>query len=137
MQEDKFSLKVNLCECFSYAFISNLGYSTRRNSLFFFMNIKNYITWNFSHFLRHAVWKDVSNDKEKQERVNLLSLETYILSKTFTVHSLYYQILESSKERSLQAKLVFYFLFLWNAVLGSAVFFLCFMWRISSNDIKQ
>ena len=27
MQEDKFSLKANLEECFSYAFISNLGYT--------------------------------------------------------------------------------------------------------------
>ena len=32
--------------------------------------------------------------------------------------------------------LVFYFLFLWNTVLGGAVFVLCFMWRICSNDIK-
>ena len=51
MQEDTFSLKANLWECFSYAFISNLGYSTRRIH-FYSSQISNSIL----HETFHALW---------------------------------------------------------------------------------
>ena len=87
-----------------------------------------FVTWLLTRYFK---WL------KNQKRVKIWSQEIYIFSETSTVYWLHYQIFESSKKSSLQIKLVPSSSFLWNTMLGSAVFLQYFMWRISSIDIKQ
>ena len=87
-----------------------------------------FVTWFLTRYFK---WL------KNQKRVKIWSQEIYIFSETSTVYWLHYQIFESSKKSSLQIKLVPSSSFLWNTMLGSAVFLQYFMWRISSIDIKQ
>ena len=87
-----------------------------------------FVTWFLTRYFK---WL------KNQKRVKIWSQEIYIFSETSTVYWLHYQIFESSKKSSLQIKLVPSSSFLWNTMLGSAVFLQYFIWRISSIDIKQ
>ena len=136
----------NICDGFSFQYIYRWWIQQLKllkknfTNTFFWESAEIFKTWVFLNILwkmHEVIWHSISNDKGNQERVNIEIQEIHISSETSTVNSLFFQILESSNESSLQLKLVSYFSSLWNTVSGSTVFLLFFIWRISSNDVKQ
>ena len=90
MREDKVSFKANFQECFPYAFISNSGYRTRSNSLLFFTNIKQYITWNFSRFLTCCLTRYFEWQRKSRKGKHIKSRDIYfqrLFHSAFTVLS--------------------------------------------------